>query len=108
MAGKSRHFYFLVAANNAQIQAMTDQPNSQLPSLMRVMSVLSFFVCCARYAGADKITTINQIATIYFTKITMFILISKIGGFCPLSFPVLMVYIPYFADLSSSSSIRIN
>ena len=99
--------YFLIDSNNAQIQPTTDHPSSQLPMRMRAISVLSLPVCWARYAGAHKMATTKVIAITYLTKIIMFILIVQIWGtLCPPR--CCFDYIPYFADVSSSSSILIN
>jgi len=99
-------FYFLLDVNNAQIQPITDQPSNQLPMRILVISVLSFLVCWARYAGAQNTMATNAMATTYFTNITIFIFILKTGGSMPPN--ISLIYIPYFADLSSSSSILNN
>lgn len=105
--------YFFAAKYNATNQPTIVQPKIQLAKRTKPFVFLSFFVCFANHAGAIKITIIRLIDKIYFKNtinICIFILLKIKGGFLPPMIPksLWLNYIPYFADLSSSSSIRIN
>ena len=83
-------FYFFIAENSAQIHPITDQPSNQLPMRILVISVLSFFVWRARYAGAQKIKATKTAATMYFIMIMFSGTILSSGG-CLVPRPFLFI-----------------
>ena len=86
-----RMIYFFADQNKDHNHPIPVHRNSQLPKRTRIISFLLRPVCRAIHAGAKIIAPVNAIAKIYFK-------ISIISG----------IYIPYFALLPSSSSMRNN
>lgn len=87
--------YFFALINRAKSQPIKDQPNIHDPIRVRIVSYFERSFAVAKYAGANTIHITTAIATTYFNP-------SK------RPFKVIIVYIPYFAVVPNSSSIRIN
>ena len=87
-------FHFFTARKSANIHPTIVHPNKIDAHRTRILSYLSQPLTAARYAGANIMHNSTNIAAACFTRI-------KISGFNN-------IYIPYFAFVPSSSSIRIN
>lgn len=88
-------FYFLVDTNNANSQPTNVHPKNQEPARTRILLYFEESFAAAKYAGVKNKHINRQTTTAYFT-------INKILILCHI------FYIPYFALLPNSSSIRIN
>lgn len=93
-----RIFYFLDDQNNAHNHPMPVHRNNQLPKRTRIISFLLRPFWRASHAGARIIANTIAIDTMYF------ITSKNSNGVFICSF----VYMPYFAALPNSSSIRNN
>ena len=101
--------YFRTAIINAINQPTTVHPNNQLDIRTYAVAVLFFFVCRASQAGAKMIVNTTIVARTYLKhkKIIPPQFISLVfGGVLRPLYNALSYYKPYFAFLSSSSSIR--
>ncbi len=87
-------FYFFAAINRANSHPIKDQPNIIEPIRVRILSYFDRSLAAAKYTGVKTIPINIAITTIYFKT-------NKISFKC-------IIYIPYFALLPNSSSIRIN
>ena len=88
-------FYFFVDINNAKNHPMIDQPKSHEPHRVRMASYFARPLTAARYAGVN----IMHIKTVI--AMTRFAIHKKLAK-------DIIVYMPYFAELPNSSSMRIN
>ena len=111
LSGKN---YFLLAQNNAHSHPMPVQLNTQLPKRTKIISCFPRAVWRAIHAGAKNIPMASNAAIVYFAIIKIWCVViigpQKKGGvqFRPPFVTFQVNYIPYFADLSSSSWIRNN
>lgn len=109
-----RKNYFLLAQNNAHSHPMPVQLNTQLPKRTKIISCFPRAVWRAIHAGAKNIPMASNAAIAYFAIIKIWCVViirpQKKGGrdFAPPFVTFQVNYIPYFADLSSSSWIRNN
>ena len=90
-------FYFIADQNNDHSHPIIVQPKIQLANRTRIISCLFFPVCRASHAGASTMTVTMQNASAY-------LIINKISGVVI----IFGFYIPYFAVLPNSSSMRNN
>ena len=80
-------YYFCVDLKSAHNHAIPVHPSNQLAIRTRVVSVLSLLVWRAKYAGSKITKASNKIATIYFIKtIVCVVIVRNING--EYAFPV--------------------
>ena len=88
-------FYFFVETKSAKNQPINVQPKSHDPTRTRILSYFAESFTAAKYAGVKNRHTTIPITTAYLTINKTFT-------------PCHIFYIPYFAAVPNSSSIRIN